>query len=73
MDMQPTSPNRQTIVPVHGQHFGVDYWANTLRALSAQGYRVIAPDQIGFGTSSKPEIRYSFPRLADNTAACLIT
>lgn len=72
MDVQPaTSPNGMTVVLFHGKNFGADYWENTLRALAAQGYRVIAMDQIGFGKSSKPEIRYSFAMLADNTARVL--
>jgi len=67
MDVQPAQPNGKTVVLFHGKNFGAEYWANTLRALSAQGYRVIAPDQIGFGKSAKPEIRYTFAMLADNT------
>jgi len=58
-------------VLLHGKNFGADYWANTLRALSGYGYRVIAPDQIGFGKSSKPEIRYTFAQLAENTVRLL--
>lgn len=71
MDVKPESPNGQTIVLLHGKNFGADYWANTLRAMSSYGYRVIAPDQIGFGRSSKPEIRYTFTMLAENTARLL--
>jgi len=71
MDVQPERPNGQTIVLLHGKNFGADYWTNTLRAMSGYGYRVIAPDQIGFGKSSKPEIRYTFGMLADNTARLL--
>lgn len=71
MDVQPASPNGRTVVLFHGKNFGADYWANTIRALSDQGYRVIAPDQIGFGKSSKPEMRYSFAMLADNTLRLL--
>jgi pimeloyl-ACP methyl ester carboxylesterase len=71
MDVQPAQPNGKTVVLLHGKNFGADYWAGTLAALSAQGYRVIAPDQIGFGKSSKPEIRYSFALLAENTALLL--
>jgi pimeloyl-ACP methyl ester carboxylesterase len=68
MDVAPTgTPNGRTVLLMHGKNFGSDYWAGTLRTLSAQGYRVIAPDQIGFGKSSKPEIRYSFADLARNT------
>jgi pimeloyl-ACP methyl ester carboxylesterase len=71
MDVQPAQPNGRTVVLFHGKNFGADYWAGTLRALSEQGYRVIAPDQIGFGKSSKPEIRYTFAMLADNTLRLL--
>ena len=71
MDVQPAQPNGQTVILFHGKNFGSDYWANTLQALSAQGYRVIAPDQIGFGKSSKPEMRYTFALLADNTVRLL--
>ena len=72
MDVAPTGrPNGRTVLLMHGKNFGSDYWAGTLRSLSAQGYRVIAPDQIGFGKSSKPEIRYNFSDLARNTERLL--
>lgn len=71
MDVQPAQPNGKTVVLLHGKNFGAEYWENTLRALSAQGYRVIAPDQIGFGKSSKPEMRYTFAMLVDNTVRLL--
>jgi pimeloyl-ACP methyl ester carboxylesterase len=48
----------------HGKNFGGYYWTNVIKALSAKGYRVLVPDQIGFGKSSKPFINYSFHRLA---------
>ncbi len=41
--------------------------------LSAKGYRVIIPDQLGFGKSAKPDIRYSFDLLASNTKKLLDT
>lgn len=68
---QQTSVNAPTVLLFHGKNFGSDYWAGTLQALSAAGYRVIAPDQIGFGKSSKPEIKYSFEMLADQSARLL--
>ncbi len=72
MDVLPAAnQNGQTVVLFHGKNFGADYWENTLRTLSARGYRVIALDQIGFGKSSKPEIRYTFAMLADNTVRVL--
>lgn len=71
MDVRPAQPNGKTVVLFHGKNFGSDYWAGTLQALSAKGYRVVAADQIGFGKSSKPEIRYDFAMLADNTIRLL--
>ena len=71
LDVQPAQPNGNTVVLMHGKNFGSDYWAGTMRALSAQGYRVIALDQIGFGKSSKPELRYTFGMLVDNTTRLL--
>jgi pimeloyl-ACP methyl ester carboxylesterase len=42
------------------------------QGLSESGYRVIAPDQIGFCTSSKPDnYQYSFQQLATNTQQLL--
>ncbi|TWR30608.1 alpha/beta hydrolase [Mucilaginibacter pallidiroseus] len=64
MDVKPTSPNGKTIMLFHGKNFGGYYWTSVIKALSAKGYRVIVPDQIGFGKSSKPFIHYSFHALA---------
>lgn len=71
MDLKPAQPNGQTVLLFHGKNFGSDYWAGTMRALAAKGYRVIAPDQIGFGKSSKPELRYTFEDLAAQTVRLL--
>src|ERR1019366_9455367 len=43
----------------------------TIEFLAQQGYRVIAPDQLGFGASSRPDIHYSFHQMAENTKALL--
>ncbi len=71
MDVKPENPNGQTVVLMHGKNFGSDYWVETLRTLSTYGFRVIAPDQVGFGKSSKPEMRYTFAMLVENTARLL--
>jgi pimeloyl-ACP methyl ester carboxylesterase len=63
--------NRKTAVLFHGKAFGGYYFHNVIQALTASGYRVIAPDQIGWGKSPKPDIHYSFQLLAANTAALL--
>jgi pimeloyl-ACP methyl ester carboxylesterase len=60
--------NGHTVVLLHGKNFCAATWEGSIKALSDAGYRVIAPDQIGFCTSSKPEhYQYSFQQLADNT------
>lgn len=71
MDVKPAKPNGKTVVLFHGKNFGAEYWENTLRALSSEGYRVIAPDQIGFGKSSKPEMTYKFADLVANNVRLL--
>jgi pimeloyl-ACP methyl ester carboxylesterase len=74
IDVAPTgTANGQTIVLLHGKNFGSYYWKDTIRMLAAAGYRVVAPDQIGWGKSAKPDIRYSFQALAANTAHLLDT
>lgn len=72
MDVAPAAaPNGKTVVLLHGKSFSGDYWSHTIATLTGQGYRVIAPDQIGFGKSSKPDIRYHFDILARNTRMLL--
>lgn len=72
MDVKPEKPNGKSIVLFHGKNFNGAYWKTTIAALTAQGYRVIVPDQIGFGKSSKPkQFQYSFQQLALNTKAVL--
>ncbi|WP_443937025.1 alpha/beta fold hydrolase [Pedobacter sp. MW01-1-1] len=65
MDVAPTiTPSGRTVVLFHGKNFGGYYWGDVIRALRGVGFRVIVPDQIGFGRSSKPFINYSFEQLA---------
>jgi pimeloyl-ACP methyl ester carboxylesterase len=72
MDVQPATPNGHVAVLLHGKNFCAATWRASIEALSAAGYRVIAPDQIGFCKSSKPErYQYSFQQLARNTHALL--
>ena len=72
MDVKPAVANGRTIVLLHGKNFCAATWEGTIRALSTAGYRVIAPDQIGFCKSTKPErYQYSFEQLAANTRALL--
>jgi pimeloyl-ACP methyl ester carboxylesterase len=72
MDVPPSAEsNGATVVLMHGKAFGGYYFLNVIEALTAAGYRVVAPDQIGWGKSSKPDIHYSFQLFAANTAALL--
>ncbi len=75
LDLQPQAPikaNGRTVVLLHGKNFCAATWEGTMRALQQQGFRVIAPDQIGFCKSSKPAAyQYSFQQLAHNTRALL--
>ncbi len=74
MDVQPTSYNGKNVVLLHGKNFNGAYWKTTIEDLVKEGYRVVVPDQIGFGKSSKPEsFQYSFHQLAANTKAVLDT
>jgi pimeloyl-ACP methyl ester carboxylesterase len=74
MDVQPASANGKVILLLHGKNFNGAYWRQTAQALTEKGYRVVIPDQIGFGKSSKPTaIQYTFQLLAQNTKALLDT
>src|SRR5256885_14919447 len=72
LDVRPQRPNGRTVVLLHGKNFCAGTWEATIRVLSETGYRVVAPDQIGFCKSTKPErYQYSFQQLAANTHALL--
>jgi pimeloyl-ACP methyl ester carboxylesterase len=72
MDVRPgAGGNGKNVLLLHGKNFFGAYWKDTIAFLSANGYRVIVPDQIGFGKSSKPDIHYSFHALAANTRRLL--
>lgn len=65
------TPNGHTVVLLHGNNFAGFYFGNIAEALRKEGFRVIIPDQMGYGRSSKPIIPYSFNDFARNTAAVL--
>jgi pimeloyl-ACP methyl ester carboxylesterase len=72
LDVAPKKANGRTAVLMHGKNFCAATWRTTIDTLSAEGFRVIAPDQIGFCKSTKPErYQYSFQQLALNTHALL--
>lgn len=72
MDVIPQGAPKATVVLLHGKNFSGFYWERIATELADMSYRVIIPDQIGFGKSSKPEhYQYSFAGLANNTRQLL--
>ncbi|HTB04443.1 MAG TPA: alpha/beta hydrolase [Bradyrhizobium sp.] len=71
MDVAPAQPNGRVVVLLHGRNFPSSYWAPVIKTLTDAGYRVVVPDQIGFGKSSKPWGELHFDTLARNTIALL--
>jgi len=68
MDVPPAgTPNGRTVVLFHGMNFGGFYFDGPIEVLRKEGFRVVVPDQIGFGRSSKPIIPYNFHDMALNT------
>lgn len=73
LDWAPTvRANGTTVVLLHGKNFCAATWDETARGLASAGFRVIAPDQIGFCKSSKPAgYQYSFHTMAELTGGLL--
>jgi pimeloyl-ACP methyl ester carboxylesterase len=71
MDVAPLQPNGRVVVLLHGRNFPSSYWAPVIKTLTEAGYRVVVPDQIGFGKSSKPWGELHLDTLARNTIALL--
>ncbi|KAH8660071.1 Alpha/Beta hydrolase protein [Xylariales sp. PMI_506] len=66
------SESNKTAVLLHGGNFCSVTWSDTARNLSAAGYRVILPDDIGFCKSSKPQgYSYSVDQQAMNINSLL--
>ncbi|MDB5262142.1 MAG: alpha/beta hydrolase [Adhaeribacter sp.] len=75
MDVLPANNagNAPVVMLLHGKNFFGAYWLQTIRFLTQNGYRVIVPDQVGFGKSSKASLHYSSHQLAVNTKKMLDT
>lgn len=71
MDVSSKNPNGQSIILLHGKNFTGFYWKDVIDFFTKAGYRVIAPDQVGWGLSSKPDMKYTFELLATNTKILL--
>jgi len=72
MDVKPERNSEGAVVLLHGKNFNGAYWHQTIEFLRDNGYRVLVPDQIGFGRSSMPQrYQFTFDQLAANTKALL--
>jgi pimeloyl-ACP methyl ester carboxylesterase len=68
IDAEAENSKRDWVLLLHGKYFSSAYWEPTIRELLRNGFRVVAPDQIGFGKSSKPDCyQFTFQALARNT------
>ncbi len=68
MDQAPQgTANGHTVLLLHGNNFGGFYFKAIIDALTKEGFRVVVPDQIGYGRSSKPIAPYNFNTQARNT------
>lgn len=55
MDVAPDSPpSKGTILLLHGKNFFGAYWTGVIDRLRHAGFRVIVPDLVGWGKSTKP-------------------
>jgi pimeloyl-ACP methyl ester carboxylesterase len=65
MDAMPDSSSiHKTVLLFHGKNFNGYYWKDVMAFLVKAGFRVIVPDQPGWGRSDKPELNYSFHGLS---------
>jgi pimeloyl-ACP methyl ester carboxylesterase len=72
MDVQPAAAaNGQAVMLFHGMNFAGKGFTPTIEALSAAGFRVVVPDRIGYGRSSKLDIPYNL-HIAANDARQLL-
>ncbi len=72
MDVPAVGEEHGVVVLLHGKNFSGSYFAGTADALSRAGWRVVIPDQIGFGKSTKPaHYQFTFQQLSENTHALL--
>ena len=69
----PAQANGHTVVLLHGMNFYGEYWTNVIDVLHKEGFRVVVPDQVGFGRSTKAIIPYTISDMASNTHKILET
>ena len=73
MDVMPEKFNGKTVMLFHGKNFNGYYWKDVIAFLTKNGFRVVVPDQVGWGRSDKPNIHYSFHLLSAKTKKLLDT
>ena len=72
IDVRPQKPNGRTAVLLHGANFCAAAWEETIKLLAEQGFRVIAPEQLGFCKASKPPgYQFTIQSLAAHTHTLL--
>lgn len=73
MDVAPARPGKdKVVVLLHGKNFSGFYFQSISKEFLKQGYRVIVPDQVGFGKSTKPkDFQFSFHQLSHLTQQLL--
>lgn len=72
MDVKPKDTPKGVVMLLHGKNFNGAYWHQTIDYLVDQDYRVVVPDQVGFGLSTMPRhYQYTFDQLAANSKALL--
>ncbi len=67
MDEGSTNNEKPAILVLHGKNFNGYYWREVIPFLVNAGYRVLVPDQVGWGRSDHPILQYGFHELAANT------
>ena len=71
MDVAAQGREKGAVVLFHAKNFNGYYWKDVAGFLSAKGYRVVIPDQVGWGKSDPADLHYSFHMLAANNKALL--
>jgi pimeloyl-ACP methyl ester carboxylesterase len=71
MDVKANTAGGKTVLLLHGKNFNGYYWKAVIPILVKAGFRVIVPDQPGWGRSDKPDLHYSFHLLASATRMLL--
>ncbi|MFZ1250217.1 MAG: alpha/beta hydrolase [Candidatus Microsaccharimonas sp.] len=61
-----TGGSGRPVILIHGWPLSGESWNHQIEALAEEGYRVIAYDRRGFGSSDKPKTGYDYDTLAED-------